>query len=92
MAMIIIADDDDIVTDLVSQAFWKYGHGIGAVNNGADALKAISAKSPDLVILDCNMPELSGVSTLGEIRKHPKFYDCRSAWKAGPRSERRNYL
>lgn len=37
------------------------GHGAGLVSNGADALRVIKARRPDLVILDCNMPGLSGV-------------------------------
>jgi CheY-like chemotaxis protein len=74
MAHIIIADDDGIVTDIVSEAFRSYGHSIGVVGNGADALDAISAKSPDLVILDCNMPKMGGLSALRAIRTHPTFY------------------
>ncbi|WP_420606170.1 response regulator [Novosphingopyxis sp.] len=74
MAHIIIADDDEIVTDIVSEAFRSYGHSIGVVGNGEDALGAISAKSPDLVILDCNMPKMGGLNALHAIRTHPKFY------------------
>ena len=74
MAHIIIADDDEIVTEIVSEAFRSYGHSIGVVGNGEEALNAISAKSPDLVILDCNMPKMGGLNTLHAIRTHPKFY------------------
>ncbi len=74
MAHIIIADDDEIVTEIVTQAFRNYGHSVGVVANGADALVAIQAKSPDLVILDCNMPHMGGLTALHAIRTHGKHF------------------
>jgi DNA-binding response OmpR family regulator len=74
MAHIIIADDDDIVAEAVFDAFARYGHAVGIVTNGADALKAVRAKTPDLLILDCNMPEMGGLTALREIRMSAEFY------------------
>jgi YesN/AraC family two-component response regulator len=34
-----------------------YAKIVGIVDNGADALRAIQLNNPNLVILDCNMPE-----------------------------------
>jgi DNA-binding response OmpR family regulator len=75
MARIIIAEDDDIVTDIVCEALTNAGHIVGVANNGADALRAIQAKQPDLVILDCNMPEMSGLLVLREMRNSSALYD-----------------
>lgn len=75
MARIIIAEDDEIVSEVVREALTKAGHVVGVVDNGADAVKAIKVKQPDLVILDCNMPELSGLMVLREIRTALAVYD-----------------
>ena len=68
MARIIIADDDDLVSEIARDALIAAGHGVGLLNNGADALATIRYKKPDVVILDCNMPELSGLLVLREMR------------------------
>ncbi|HEU0043306.1 response regulator transcription factor [Sphingomonas sp.] len=68
MARIIMADDDEIVGELARDALIGAGHAVGVLDNGADALKVIRARRPDLVILDCNMPEISGLLVLRQMR------------------------
>ena len=75
MTKIIVAEDDDIVSDIVREALTKAGHLVGVLDNGADALRAIQLKEPDLVILDCTMPELSGLIVLREMRTSSTLYD-----------------
>jgi len=73
MARIIIADDDDIVGEIARDALIAAGHGAGLLPDGAEAFAVIKARRPDLVILDCNMPGLSGVLLVQELRKMPDF-------------------
>ncbi|MEG3143474.1 response regulator [Sphingomonas sp. RT2P30] len=75
MALIFIADDDEIVRDLVQDALRTSGHRAGAVTNGKDMLAAVWTRNPDLVILDCNMPEYSGLLVLKELRNSMRFFD-----------------
>ena len=75
MARIIVAEDDGIVSDIVREALTNAGHVVGVLDNGADALRAIQLKKPDLVILDCTMPELSGLIVLREMRTSSTVYD-----------------
>jgi DNA-binding NarL/FixJ family response regulator len=42
---------------------------VGQAGNGEEALQVIAKQKPDLVLLDINMPGMSGVETLGAIRK-----------------------
>ncbi len=45
---------------------------IGCAFNGQEALKSINNTTPDVVILDCEMPVMNGFKTLQAIReKHP---------------------
>lgn len=42
---------------------------VGEANNGKEALTIIPAQTPDVVLLDINMPEMSGIETLKALRK-----------------------
>ena len=71
MALILIADDDEMVREVVHDSLSAQGHVVGMVANGAEAVTAFRAKNYDLVILDCSMPELSGIEALRQIRLSP---------------------
>ncbi len=88
MARIIMAEDDDIVAELARDALIGAGHGVGVLDNGADALRVVKARRPDLVILDCNMPELSGLLVLRQMRDSPELCDTPVLVLTGRQSER----
>jgi len=71
MALILIADDDELVIDVVRAALGARGHIVGAVDDGMPVASIVEFKRPELVILDCNMPELSGIEALRQIRLLP---------------------
>jgi len=68
MARIIIADDDELTLDLVSAALEQRGHIVGRLSDGRRVKDVVELKRPDLVILDCSMPEVGGVDALRAIR------------------------
>jgi DNA-binding response OmpR family regulator len=74
MALILIADDDELVVDVVRAALGARGHIVGAVDDGMPVAGIVEFKRPKLVILDCNMPELSGIEALRQIRALPNAY------------------
>lgn len=88
MARIIIAEDDEIVGEIVCDALIGAGHGAGLLTNGRDALAVIKAKRPDLVILDCNLPELSGLLVLRALRQTASTCDIPVLVLTGRRSEK----
>jgi two-component system phosphate regulon response regulator PhoB len=71
MALILIADDDELVREVLHKSLSEQGHAVGMVANGAEAVSAFRAKHFDLVILDCSMPEMSGIEALRQIRLSP---------------------
>ena len=87
MARIIIADDDEITGEIARDALVANGHGAGLVTDGAEALRVVKARRPDLLVLDCSMPELSGMLVLRELRKLPEFYDLPVMMLTGRRSQ-----
>ena len=50
------------------------GYDVTTVSNGRDALDAVASQNFDLVILDENMPGISGLETLSQIKlTHPEM-------------------
>jgi DNA-binding response OmpR family regulator len=88
VARIIMAEDDEIVAEIARDTLIAGGHGVGILSNGADALRTIRARKPDLVILDCNMPELSGLLVLREMRNSVDLCDTPVLILTGRQSER----
>jgi two-component system chemotaxis response regulator CheY len=69
---ILIVDDSKAMRLIVRRALRQAGladDGIHEANNGAEALAQIRAASPDLVLSDWNMPEMSGIDLLATLAK-----------------------
>ncbi|WP_037514757.1 response regulator transcription factor [Sphingomonas sp. PAMC 26621] len=75
MGRIIFADDDDVVAEVVCDAFMAAGHAVGWLSDGRNAYEVICRRPPDLVILDCSMPEMTGVQIVREMRKSAALCD-----------------
>lgn len=75
MAHILIADDDELVADLASQVLIDSGHACGWVTSGEAAWDLLRQRRPDILLLDQDMPGISGVSLLRRLRQSATFYD-----------------
>lgn len=87
MALIIYAEDDELVGELVQTTLIDAGHAVGVVTNGRDALQVVQQRRPDLLILDISMPEMSGSQVLDRIRLDPQLYDLPVLMLTGRRSQ-----
>jgi DNA-binding response OmpR family regulator len=74
MPLVIIADDDELVIDIVRSALETRGHVVGGLSDGKPVRNVVELKRPDVVILDCAMEEVSGIAALKEIRASEKAY------------------
>lgn len=66
---ILVVDDDPHIRDVVCFALGKAGMASHVATNGAEALDMISLHSPDLVVLDINMPEMDGLEMCRALRR-----------------------
>lgn len=68
---IMIVDDHKMVREGLKQLLELYGDikVIAEAENGVECLKILKKLSPDLILLDINMPKKNGIETLAEIRK-----------------------
>ena len=72
--ILLVDDDPDILTLLVDR-LESYGYRTATASDGANALEVIAQDPPDLVLLDLEMPRLSGLEllkTLGSPGARPK--------------------
>src|SRR3954471_24135973 len=74
LALILMADDDELVIEVVRAALSARGHIVGALNDGTSVKQVVELKRPDLVILDCSMPGTAGVEALRQIRMSDSGY------------------
>lgn len=75
MAYILIADDDEMIAEMAANVLINVGHACGWVTDGAQAMKLLAWRRPDLVLLDQDMPEMSGAQVLRRIRTSQSLYD-----------------
>ena len=66
---ILIVDDDPFNLDLLEQELTDLGYAIERASNGAEALQLVDKNSPDLVLLDYQMPDMNGIEVLRAIRQ-----------------------
>jgi DNA-binding NarL/FixJ family response regulator len=72
---ILIADDHPVVQDglqavLSTQSDFKI---VGVAETGIEVLQIVTAKEPDIVLLDLEMPEMDGLEVLENLRiDHPQ--------------------
>jgi two-component system chemotaxis response regulator CheY len=66
---ILVVEDSTVVQSIVKLALKRYGCAVTCAGNGVEALEAIARDGePDLMLVDINMPRMSGLELLGELR------------------------
>ncbi len=73
MKRILIVDDKATSRELLRTVLERQGYAITEAADGDEALRKIRAETPDLVLLDLQMPVRSGYEVLGELRQDPRF-------------------
>lgn len=66
---ILIVDDEIMMTELLSDHLSDEGYEVYTANSAAEAL-ALLPKTPSLIILDINMPDIDGLEFWRTIRDH----------------------
>lgn len=75
MAHILIVDDDELIAELAAEILITGGHACGWVTSGQKALELLNWKRPDLLLLDQDMPGMSGTQVLRQVRSSATLYD-----------------
>src|SRR5690349_4165007 len=75
MARILLVDDDDDGSEAVVRFLARFSHEVEHVPGGAQAIKALTRRKPDAVILDLRMPQMDGLSFLEILRSYLSWRD-----------------
>jgi len=72
---ILIVDDTPANLRLLSQMLAEQGYRVRPVPDGALALTAVRAETPDLILLDIRMPEMSGYEVCERLKADARTAD-----------------
>ncbi len=68
MKHIILAEDDDLMRELLTRFLEKESYKVSACASASEALEAIVANSPDLILSDVKMPGMTGPELIKRTR------------------------
>ena len=72
-AHILVVDDEPEIADLVEVYLQSEGFTVHTCGSGTEALELVKRQPLDLAILDVMLPDISGFTLCGEIRKEHHF-------------------
>jgi DNA-binding NtrC family response regulator len=65
---LLLVDDEERFRETLAKRLQETGYEVSGASSGMEALDRLAAEKFDIVILDIQMPGLSGIETLSEIR------------------------
>ncbi len=66
---ILVIDDDPVTIEMLKNGLTKHGYQTVVAYDGEEGLKRAVSESPQLIILDINMPKMDGYTFLQELKK-----------------------
>jgi len=73
--VILVVDDNRNVNDLICGALRSQGYAVISAYDGCEAMAAVAAEHPDLVLLDLRMPRMDGYEVLSRLKGDPATSD-----------------
>ena len=67
---VLLVEDDDATREMFDYALRMAGFAVTAVRDGFAALRSIEQQCPDIVVLDLDLPHVSGMDVHQEIVSH----------------------
>lgn len=68
MSRVLAVDDSPPLLGMLVKCLRDAGHDVLTATNGAEALEALRAHRPEMVITDLNMPEMCGLEFIAAAR------------------------
>src|SRR5450759_450691 len=67
---LLVVDDEHLIRWSLEKNLKKQGSVVVTAGSGEDALRLVREEQPDLVLLDIQLPGMSGIDVLGKIKDH----------------------
>jgi len=71
-ARILLVDDEVVIQRALAPLLRSRGYEVEVAGTGREAVAAVAARSPDLIVLDLGLPDLDGAEVCQRIRKESK--------------------
>lgn len=68
MATFLIIDDEETFAKNAARFLEKSGHTVLTAGTGAEGVKAMTASSPDAIVLDYRLPDTDGITLISQLR------------------------
>ena len=65
---VLVAEDDEVIADFVSQGLREAGYAVDVASTGTDALKKALEGGYDAAVIDVMLPGLDGLSVIEQLR------------------------
>ncbi|MFP2912206.1 response regulator, partial [Pyxidicoccus sp. 3LFB2] len=75
MSLVLVADDEPAVLEVLSQVVEDLGHDVLRARDGEEAFGLAKARRPQLVVTDHMMPRLSGVELCRRLKQEVQLKD-----------------
>lgn len=72
---ILLCDDDLYILRAAEFKFQRAGYEVACAGHGEEAWREIQRQRPDILIADCQMPQLDGLGLVRRIRATPEIAD-----------------
>ena len=72
---ILVADDDELLVELLSFKLAQRGHEVTVAEDGIEALRAAEQHKPDVIVLDLMMPGMDGFELLRQLKDRRDLRD-----------------
>ena len=82
-AEIVCVDDDDGIRSFIEDVLTEAGHRVTTFSNGRDALTYLADKTPDMILLDVEMPQENGLKICKRLRAMPAFKEIPVVFMSG---------
>jgi len=74
-ALILVVDDDADTVAALQLLLSVVGFEVATARSAQEALRSIGQRRPDLIITDCEMPQMSGLALCRELRERDQTAD-----------------
>lgn len=71
MTKIAIIEDDSVINQMYRMKFEADGFEVQVADNGKSGVEMVQSFGPDIILLDLQMPEMTGDEALKKIRSQP---------------------
>jgi uncharacterized protein (TIGR02266 family) len=72
---VLLAEDEALMARLMADMLTETGIEVSVAHDGREALRLAAARRPDLILLDCMMPELDGFEAAAALKADPETQD-----------------